>query len=105
MTKLIRFLRRILPVSRRRARLRSMVLFEKLEPCLLMSGAPLHMVLLDGALSNVAMLRNAVSSGAIVISYDRQKMSAEMVLNQAVQEAIDRHSTIGSLTLLSHGTA
>ena len=105
MRRLLQLLQRFFPLSRRKSRRQSPALFEKLEPLLLFSGSPLNIVLIDSALADTASLRNAVTPGAIIITYDRSKMSAQMVLHQAVQQAIARNAPIASLTLLSHGTA
>ena len=105
MRRLLQLLQRFFPLSRRKARRQSRAFFEKLEPLLLFSGAPLNIVLIDSALADTASLRNAVTPGAIIITYDRSKLSAQAVLHQAVQLAIAKDAPIASLTLLSHGTA
>ncbi|MGN6369692.1 MAG: PKD domain-containing protein, partial [Phycisphaerae bacterium] len=105
MRRLLQLLRRLLPLSRRKSRGQSPAFFEKLEPLLLFSAAPLNIVLIDSALADVSSLRNAVTPGAIVIKYDRSKVTAQMVLQKAVHEALANNTQIASLTLLSHGTA
>src|ERR1700744_1812998 len=105
MRRLLQLLRRFLPLSRRKARGQSRPFFEKLEPFILLSNSPLNIVLMDNGLADTASLRNAVTPGAIIISYDRSKLSAQAVLHQAVQLAIAQNAPIASLTLLSHGAA
>ncbi len=71
---------------------------------MLLSGS-INVVLVDGALTDVAMLRQASAPNAVVIQYNSQQMSSSAVLDQAVQAAVRRHAQIDSITLLSHGTS
>jgi hypothetical protein len=64
-----------------------------------------NVVLLDTDLPDAAVLEQAVLPGSNLITYDGATQSADAVLQQVIDWATTHDVRIGSLSILSHGTA